>query len=102
MKIESTHFLDKKMLKADSNYTCLAKILIDFVIKKDENSYPQVFFIECKYIEKEKTIRHIADDLELCQFYVKLHAKIITSPRVMTPFNYKGFNRNSEVRNTTV
>ena len=42
------------MLKADSNYTCLAKILIYFVIKKDENCYPQVFFIEYKYIEKEK------------------------------------------------
>ena len=26
-----------------SNYICLAVLLIDFVLKKDENYYPQVF-----------------------------------------------------------
>ena len=32
-------------------------------LKKDENYYPQVFLIECIYIEK-KVVRHIIDDLE--------------------------------------
>ena len=55
------------MPKADSNYTCLAVILIGFVFKKVENYYPQVFLKECKYIEKEekKVIRHITDDLDI-------------------------------------
>ena len=35
---------DKKMPKVDSNYTCLAVILIDFVLKKYKNFYMQVFF----------------------------------------------------------
>ena len=34
---------------------------VDFVLKKDENYYPQVFLKECKYIEK--IIRCITDDL---------------------------------------
>ena len=53
-----------------SNYTCLAVILIDFVLKKDENYYLQVFLKECKYIEKEKKIiRYIIDDLEISSDY---------------------------------
>ena len=35
---------------------------MDFVLKKDENYYSQVFLKECKYIEK-KLIRHIHDNL---------------------------------------
>ena len=31
------------MPKAGSNYTYLAVILTDFVLKKDENYYPQAF-----------------------------------------------------------
>ena len=50
-----TDFHDKEMPKTGSNYTCLAVILIDYVIKKDENYYPQVLLRECKYIEKEKS-----------------------------------------------
>ena len=52
------------MPKADSNYTCLAVMLIDFVIKKDGNYYPQVFLKDCKYTEKKIVIRYTADDLE--------------------------------------
>ena len=41
-------------------------LLTDFVLKKDENYYPQVFLRECKYIEKEKkAIKYITDDLRL-------------------------------------
>ena len=42
----------------DSNHTCLAVISLDSALKKDEIYYPQMFLIECKYIEK-KGIRHI-------------------------------------------
>ena len=42
------------MPKAGFNYTFLAVILIDFVLKKDEKYYLQVFFKKCKYIEKAK------------------------------------------------
>ena len=52
------------MAKSRSNYTCLVVTLTNFVLKKDENYYPQVFLKECKYTEKEKkVIRHITDDL---------------------------------------
>ena len=62
---EATDFLNEEMAKVDSNYTCLAVIKIDFILKKDENYYLQVFLIECKYIEKEKmALRYITDDLE--------------------------------------
>ena len=62
---EATDFLNEEMAKLDSNYTCLAVIEIDFILKKDENYYPQIFLIECKYIEKEKmALRYITDDLE--------------------------------------
>ena len=47
----------------DSNHTCLAVISLESALKKDENYYPQVFFKECKYIEK-KVGTHIIDDLE--------------------------------------
>ena len=42
------------MPKIDSNYPCLAIISIDFVLKKDEIYYPQVFLKEFKYIEKKR------------------------------------------------
>ena len=38
--------------------------MIDFVLKKDENYYPQMSLKECKHIEKEKkVIIYITDDL---------------------------------------
>ena len=53
------------MPKAGSNYTCLAVILTNFVLMKDENYYLQVFLKESKYIEKEKyVIRYITDNVE--------------------------------------
>ena len=62
---EATDFLNEEMAKVDSNYTCLAVIETDFILKKNENYYPQIFLIECKYIEKEKmALRYITDDLE--------------------------------------
>ena len=47
-------FHDKEIPKVGSNYTCLAVILINFVLKNIEKFCPKVFLKECKYIEKEK------------------------------------------------
>ena len=38
-------------------------IWVDFVLKKNENYYLQVFFQKCKYVEKN-LIRHITYDLD--------------------------------------
>ena len=59
---EVRDFIDKKILKVDSNHACLAVISLDSSLKKDDNYYPQVFLKECKDIEK-KVIRHINDNL---------------------------------------
>ena len=40
---EATDFHDKKIPKVSSNCTCLAVMLIDFFLKKDENYCLQVF-----------------------------------------------------------
>ena len=45
---EATDFHDHEIPKVGSNCTCLAVILTDFVFKKDESYYPQVFSKECK------------------------------------------------------
>ena len=53
---EVTDFYDKKWYhnpKVDSNHTSLAVISLDSALKKDDNYYPQVFWKECKYIEKK-------------------------------------------------
>ena len=55
-------FTIKKIAKFDSNHTCLAVISLDYGLKKDDSSYPQVFLKDCKYIEK-KAVRHIHDNL---------------------------------------
>ena len=62
---EATGFYDKEAPKVDSNYTCLAVVLLDFVLKKNGNFYPQVFLKEYKYVNtmKEKVIRHITEYL---------------------------------------
>ena len=59
---EVTNFYDKKIPKLDSNYTCLALIILESALKKDENYSPQVFLKECKYIEKN-VVRYINDNL---------------------------------------
>ena len=56
---EATDFHDKEVPKVGPNYTCLEVISLDFVLKKDENYYLQVFSKERKYIEKEKKLLDI-------------------------------------------
>ena len=52
------------MPKVGSNHTCLAVVMIDSALKREENYYLQVFLKEGKYIEKE-VIRHITGDIEV-------------------------------------
>ena len=59
---EVRDFYNKEIPKVDSNYTCLAVIILDSALKKDENYYLQVFLKDCKYITK-KVIRLINDNL---------------------------------------
>ena len=61
---EAIDFYDKEVPKAGSNHTCLAAIMNDSVLKKEENYYLQELLKECQYIEKE-VIRHITEDLEV-------------------------------------
>ena len=58
---KATDFLYKEMPKVGFNYICLAVILIliEFVLKKDKNYYPQMFFKKCKYIKKEEKVINI-------------------------------------------
>ena len=56
---EVTDFQDKEVPKVGSYYTCLTVISLDSALKKDESFYLQMSLKECKYIEKEKVIRHI-------------------------------------------
>ena len=46
--VETTDFQNKEIPKVGSNYIFLTVILLDFVLKKDENYYLQVFLKECK------------------------------------------------------
>ena len=58
-------FIVNTKYEASSNYICLSVILIDSVLKKDENYFLQKFLKECKYMEKEKRmIRYITDDFK--------------------------------------
>ena len=55
-------YFKKKKFKVHPNHTYLAVITLDSALKKDSSYYPQVFLIECKYIE-EKVIRHFNENL---------------------------------------
>ena len=50
----ATDFRAREIPKAEFNYICCSVILIDSVLKKDKNYYPQVLSKEYKYIQKEK------------------------------------------------
>ena len=52
----------KEIPIVDFDYTCLVLISLDSALKKDKNSYPQVFLRECNYLEKV-VVRHINDNM---------------------------------------
>ena len=51
---EAKTFHEKEMSEAGSNYICLVVMLIDSVLKKDENYYSQVFFKNVTTLQKKK------------------------------------------------
>ena len=55
-------FYGKETPKLDSNHTCLARIILDSSLKKNDNHCHQMFLKECKYTEKN-VIRYIRDSL---------------------------------------
>ena len=58
----STHFHNIRMPKESSHYICLSVVLIDPVLKTDENYYPRVFL-------KEYTLKWLVE-------YMKNYSKI--------------------------
>ena len=56
---EVTDLYDKIL---DYNYTCLAVIILDTALKKDDSYYLQVFLKRCKHTEK-KVLRQVHDSL---------------------------------------
>ena len=63
---EAKTFHEKEMSEAGSNYICLVVMLIDSLLKKDENYYSQVFFKNVTTLQNKKNhvIRYICDDLQ--------------------------------------
>ena len=62
---EATDFYDKEILEVGSNYTYLAVILTDFVLKKDDKYFLQMFLKKYKYIENDKkVVRYVNGDLD--------------------------------------
>ena len=51
---ESTDFHDKEIPEVGSHHPCLALILIDSVLKKDENYYLQVCLKNVNTLKKKK------------------------------------------------
>ena len=55
-----TNFLGNDMPKENIRYTCTACMTIDYVMRIDKKSHPQVYLEECKYrvkkIQKSKFI----------------------------------------------
>ena len=51
---KTTDFCSRKIPEIGSNYIHWSVLVINSVLKKDENYYPQVFLKERRYIEKEK------------------------------------------------
>ena len=49
-------FIAKQYLKKNLNYIYWLVVLIDSLLKKDENFYLQVFLRECKYFGKENIV----------------------------------------------
>ena len=59
------NFLGNGMPKENMDYTCIACITIDSIMRMDKKNYPQVYLEECKYkIKKIQMSRFINTELE--------------------------------------
>ena len=60
-----TNFLGNDTPKENMDYTCIACITIDSVMRMDKKNHPQVYLEECKYrIKKIQMSRFITAKLE--------------------------------------
>ena len=60
-----TNFLGNDLPKENTDYTCIAFITIDSIIKMNKKNYPHVYLEECKYkIKKIHIPRFINIELE--------------------------------------
>ena len=60
-----TNFLGNNLPKENTQYTCIACITVDSVMKMSKKNYPQVYLEECKYkVKKIHAPRFINIELE--------------------------------------
>ena len=52
----NTNFVGNTIPEDKEYYTCLSVILLDSVVKIDNDYYPQIFLKECKYAVKKKKV----------------------------------------------
>ena len=60
-EVIKTMFNGNKIPEKKVEYTCLACISIDSVLKVDKNWYPQIYLEQCKYQKKKREIKHLTD-----------------------------------------
>ena len=59
-----TKFTDNEIPKENTQYSCVAAICVDFVIKLEKENYPQVNLEQCKFVlKKKKNIDLFNDEL---------------------------------------
>ena len=61
-----TNFHDNEMPKNNECSTCLSVILLDSIVKRDNNYCPEMFLQKCKYaIKKKRIMNTVSEKLEL-------------------------------------
>ena len=61
----NTKFLGNNLPKENTDYTCIAWITVDSVLRMRKKNYPQVYLEQCKYkVKKIHTPRFINNELE--------------------------------------
>ena len=62
----NTNFYGNKIPEDNEYCTCFSVLLLDSVVKLDNDYYPQIFLKECKYaVKKKKVINSINEELNL-------------------------------------
>ena len=51
-----TNFLGNNVPKENTDYTCIACITVDSVLRIDKKGYPEVYLEECKYKAKNTNV----------------------------------------------
>ena len=62
----NTLFSGNEIPKERNRYVCITAIFIDYVLKVDQENYPQVYLEQCKYkIKRRKPVDFIDAELDL-------------------------------------